>query len=165
MRNDPQGDPPGARRPARSLRATALGLLSMREHSRAELTRKLGPQAESAEQLQALLDELERAGYLSEQRFVESLIRRRASRFGSRLIERELREHRVADELSAPLLEDLAKGDRDRALGVWRKRFGQAPQTLEERARQHRFLAQRGFDAETIAAVLRAVRDGGTDVD
>ena len=137
----------------------------MREHSRAELTRKLGPQAESAEQLQAILDDLERDGFLSEQRFVESLIRRRAARFGSRLIERELREHRVADELSAPLLKELAQGDRSRALGVWRKRFGQAPQTVQERARQQRFLAQRGFDAETIAAVLRAVRGGDADAD
>jgi regulatory protein len=71
----------------------------------------------------------------------------------------------VTGELSAPLLRELARGDRDRALVVWRKRFGQAPQTLEERARQQRFLAQRGFDAETIAAVLRAVRDGAADAD
>lgn len=132
----------------------------MREHSRAELTRKLAPRAESEEQLQALLDELERAGHLSERRFVESLIRRRASRFGSRVIERELREHRVDADLSAPLIRELAEGDRQRALAVWRKRFGEPPRTLEERARQQRFLANRGFDAETIAAVLRAVRDG-----
>jgi len=142
------------------LRAVALNLLAMREHSRAELTRKLASRAESEEQLQALLDELERAGYLSEQRFVESLIRRRASRFGSRVIERELREHHVDDEVSGPLLRELAEGDRQRALAVWRKRFRDAPRTLEERARQQRFLANRGFDGETIAAVMRAVRDG-----
>ena len=63
-----------------SLRGRALKLLSLREQSRSELMRKLAPHAESPEQVQALLDDLQRAGLLSEQRFVESLVRRRASR-------------------------------------------------------------------------------------
>lgn len=146
---------------ALSLRARALKFLAMREHGRNELARKLAPHAESPEQLQALLDELERAGHLSEQRFVESMIRRRGARHGSRLVERELRERGVAGVVSEPLLRELAAGDAQRAMSIWQKRFGQPPQNLAERARQQRFLAQRGFDAQTIAGVFRALRDPG----
>lgn len=138
-----------------SLRGRALKLLSLREQSRSELMRKLAPHAESPEQVQALLDDLQRAGLLSEQRFVESLVRRRASRYGRRFIEHELGEHKVAAEVAAPLLRELAGDERSRALALWRRRFGAPPADLAERARQHRFLAQRGFDGETIAWVLR----------
>lgn len=138
-----------------SLRARGLRLLAMREHSGQELRRKLAPHAESAEQLEDLLESFRRAGYLSEQRFAESLIRRRAQRHGRRLIAQALGQHGVAEEVSAPLLRDLAVDERARAQAIWARRFGDAPADLAQRARQHRFLAQRGFDAETIAWVLR----------
>lgn len=154
---------PGQQTP--SLRARALRFLAMREHGRSELARKLAAHAESPEQLQALLDELERAGHLSEQRFVESMIRRRGARYGSRLVERELRERGVDGAVSDPLLRELAAGDAERAMSVWRKRFGQPARNLAERARQQRFLAQRGFDAQTIAGVFRALRDTDTQRD
>ncbi len=148
-------------RPGRSLslKGRALKLLSLREQSRSELLRKLMPHAESAEQLHALLAELQQAGLFSEQRFVESVVRRRAPRYGRRFIERELGEHGVAAELSAPALRALAAGERGRALALWQRRFAAPPADLAERARQHRFLAQRGFDGETIAWVLRAAAD------
>ena len=158
-RTGPEDDPSVSRRGGLSLRARALNLLAMREHSRAELARKLAPHADSDEQVGAVLEALEQAGHLSERRFVESLIRRRSERYGSRLIEYELSGHRVADEVSAPLLRELAADERQRALAVWRKRFGRLPEDLAERARQQRFLARRGFDAEVISAVFRAIRD------
>ncbi len=138
-----------------SLRARALSLLANREPSRGELLRKLSPHAESVEQLGALLDEFERAGYLSEQRFAESLVRRRSQRYGRRHIEQELGQHGVPDEVSAPLLRELAADERERAMALWVRRFGAPAQDLRERARQHRFLAQRGFDTETVVWVLR----------
>lgn len=138
-----------------SLRARALKLLAMREQSRSELTRKLAPHAESTEQLDALLDAFAQAGYLSEQRFAESLARRRAERYGRRYIEHELEQHRVSGAVAAPILRELAANERTRAQALWARRFGSPPADLSERAKQHRFLAQRGFDGETIAWVLR----------
>jgi regulatory protein len=160
QRVGPCGDAPASPRAGPSLRTRALGLLAMREHSRVELRRKLAPHAESDEALSAVLDALEQAGHMSERRFVESLIRRRSQRYGSRLIEHELQGHRIADDISGPLLRELGADERQRALEVWRKRFGRAPEDLKERAKQQRFLAQRGFDAEVISAVFRAIRDG-----
>ena len=142
-----------------SLKARAIGLLATREHSPVELRRKLAPHAESEEQLEALLQELRQQGYLSEQRFVESIIQRRADRYGRRRIQQELDGHRVPAEIGAPLMQALAESERERAYAAWCKRFGELPADLHERARQHRFLSQRGFDADVISWVFRRARE------
>ncbi|HVL57536.1 MAG TPA: recombination regulator RecX [Burkholderiaceae bacterium] len=144
-----------------TLLARALRLLARREHSRVELARKLAPHASEPAQLDAVLDELERRRLLSAQRFCESLIHRRAPAFGARRIEQELGSHRIDDAVADRLLAQLRASEPQRALQVWRKRFGTAPRDAAERARQHRFLAQRGFDADTIRAVLK--RCGAAD--
>lgn len=145
-------------RPVLSLEGRALRLLSQREHSRHELSRKLAPHADSAEALERLLDELERKRFLSSRRFAESLARRRAPRFGTRRIAQELGAHRLDAEVSAPVLAGLRETERVRALDAWRRRFGAAadvPADVAARAKQHRFLAQRGFCGEVIRWVLR----------
>ena len=49
----------------------------------------------------------------------------------------------------------LLKGSElEQARAVWRKRFGQPPADLKERARQSRFLHGRGFSAEVIRQVV-----------
>lgn len=88
-----------------SLRAKALEWLARREYSRHELGRRLarwldaeraretaGETATEAE-IEPLLDELQVAGYLSDERFTESRIHARQARFGNRRIVQELREH------------------------------------------------------------------------
>lgn len=141
-----------------SLRARALALLAAREHSALELRRKLSAHAESEDQLDALLGELAGKGLLSEQRFAEGLVRRRAQRYGLRRIAMELDQHAIPDDLRAPLLRELAAGEGERALQVWRKRFGHPPADAQERARQQRFLAQRGYTGDIIAWVMKQVR-------
>ena len=142
-------------RPSVSLRGRALRLLTQREHSRQELSRKLAPHAESPEQLAAVLDRLQQEGLLSEARFAESLARRRSERFGLRRIEQELQAHRLDPEVSGPVLAGLRATERERALEAWTRRFGVASLEPTERARQQRFLAQRGFTSEAIHWVLR----------
>jgi regulatory protein len=142
-----------------SLKARALRLLSQREQSRSELSRKLAPHAESPEQLESTLDHLQAGGFLSQRRFAESLAHRRAARFGVRRIEQELDQHRIDAVTAESVLAPLRATERERALDAWRKRFGTLPADLGERARQHRFLAQRGFTAEAIGWVLRHAND------
>lgn len=148
-----------------SLTGRALRLLSQREHSRLELRRKLATHAESPEQLDRVLDDLERRGFLSEQRFADSVVHRRAGRFGLRRIEHELGAHHVDAAIRAPVLERLSRTERERALEVWRKRFGQAPADVSERARHYRFLAQRGFTSDAVAWVMREGIAGSADTE
>ena len=90
-------------RPARkgpSLKMRAVGYLSRREHAREELARKLAAYAEDAAEVDAVLDALEKEGWLSTERFAQSLVHRRASRQGAARIVQELRQHGVDDNAS-----------------------------------------------------------------
>lgn len=139
----------GTRAPL-SLKGRALRHLSRREHSRLELQRKLAPHAESAEALDALLDELESARLLSGQRFAESLVYRKAERFGSALIRRELRSHALEPDIVAQQLALLEQTELARARALRDRRFGEPPESAQGRARQARFLMARGFRAEVV---------------
>ena len=55
-----------------SLKGRALRLLSGREHSRAELERKLAPHETEPGQLRRVLDELQAKDFINEQRVVDS---------------------------------------------------------------------------------------------
>lgn len=138
-----------------SLKARALQYLSAREHSRVELARKLARHAEEGDDIEALLDSLEGAKFQSDQRFTESLVHRRAGRFGTSRILAELSQHRIDPDSLSELKARLNGDESVRALEVWRKKFGQPPMDAQERAKQIRFLAQRGFSSRSISAVLR----------
>ena len=148
------------RRPQISLRARALKLLAMREHSRQELSRKLAMHAESQEQLLLLISDLEQSGYLSEQRFAESLVRRRGNGRGASLVAAELQQHGIDPELSGPLLKHLQSSELERAQSAWRRKFHGFPSDFTERVKQQRYLMQRGFSTETIARFFRAMERG-----
>lgn len=100
-----------------------------------------------------LLDTLEQAGHLCEHRFVESRIRTRAQRHGNQRIEHELRRHSLA--LASDTRQALIATEYDRALQVWLRKFGTVATTPAEHARQMRFLAGRGFTAQTVRRVLK----------
>lgn len=113
------------------------------------------PFVPEAESLETLLDELERDGWLSNERFVESVVHRRAGRVGAKVIVNELKRHGVGEELIRETGDKLSQSETARALAVWSSKFGTPPQTSTERAKQARFLAARGFSGGTIAKVLK----------
>jgi regulatory protein len=145
-----------------SLLQRALRLLARREHSRAELRRKLAPHSADADDLERLLDELESGKLLSEARFVEVLKRSRGERFGTARIRQELKAHQVSEPLLRAAVDELRQTETTRAQAVWQRRFGAPATDLAERLRQMRFLAQRGFSAEVIRKVVPGA-SGGDD--
>jgi regulatory protein len=104
-----------------------------------------------------LLDWLQARGYLNEARFVESRVHSRAARYGNLRIRQELAQHGVAAD--GALLQQLRDTEFDRAREVWRRKFGEPAADAAERARQMRFLAQRGFSAEVVRRVVKASDD------
>jgi regulatory protein len=137
------------------LRGRALRLLARREHTRTELKARLASEADDPDELDALLDEMERLGYLSESRYVESVLNARRARFGSLRLLHDLRSKGVSEAGLSHAKAVLAAGELEAARTVWRKKFGRLPGSAAERARQARFLASRGFSAETVHRVLR----------
>jgi regulatory protein len=79
----------------------------------------------------------------------------RRHRFGAARILHELREKGVSDAALAAAQSQLRDSEAEAARAVWKKKFGTLPTTLEDRARQSRFLASRGFSAEAVGKVLK----------
>jgi regulatory protein len=146
-----------------SLKARALKYLAAREHSRLELGRKLARYAGEGDDVEALLDWLESRKFLSQSRFSESLVHRRAQRFGNSRILSELQSHGIEGEEIDSIKAGLAAGENERAIEVWRRKFSHPPADLAERAKQMRFLQQRGFSHRAIQAALRFAEQSAED--
>ena len=142
-----------------SLKGRALRLLSGREHSRAELERKLQQFEEEPGSLALALDELQAKGFISEQRVVESVLNRRAAKLGASRIKQELQAKGLDPQAVSDAVADLRNTELARARAVWQKRFDHPPEDAAERAKQMRFLASRGFGGDPIQRVV----SGGDD--
>lgn len=173
-----------------SLKGRALAWLAQREHSEAELRRKLLRHARAeaaakerlpgaahpaggvgvedaadaaAAESDAADDAESRVGaviawlhahhYLSEERFVESRVHARSARYGNLRIRQELAQHGLS--LPPDAAQALKDSELERAAAVWQRKFDSPAADPAGRARQARFLAQRGFSPEIIARVLR----------
>ncbi|MBA3772972.1 MAG: recombination regulator RecX [Ramlibacter sp.] len=144
-----------------SLKGRALRLLSGREHSRAELERKLAAHEEEPGQLRRILDDLQAKGFIDHQRVAESVIHRRGAQLGAMRIRQELQAKGLDAELVAQAVQALRATELERALAVWHRKFEHPPTDARERGKHQRFLAARGFDGEIIRRVLAASREAG----
>jgi len=143
--------------PRLSLKGRALRYLSMREHSRLELGRKLARYAEEGDDVEALLNFLEKNNWLSQERFSEALIHRRSARFGNSRIVAELQSHGINGVALQELKAGLSEGETERCCEVWRRKFGTVAADQNERNKQVRFLRQRGFSQRAVQAALKGV--------
>lgn len=139
------------------LRERALRLLARREHSRAELLRKLEQAGFDRLDIATLLDAFEAKTWLSDRRFAESYVADHRARAGSVKLAYDLRQRGVGDSIVKSVLGDNRDSELDRAREVWRKKFATAPADAAEKAKQIRFLQSRGFTPEVIR---RAIRGG-----
>lgn len=122
-----------------------------REHSRAELARKLAPYADSAESLAALLDELVRRKQLSDERYAEARAHWLSRKYGTAKIRQDLKAHGVADAIVARVSND---GEAERARTILARKYRQPATTPQEKARRARFLQSRGFSYDIIRRTL-----------
>ena len=142
-----------------SLKGRALRYLAAREHSRAELERKLKVHEQTPGQLAQVLDDLQAKDFISEARVVDSVINRRASRFGAARIKYELLSKGLGAEAVASAVTRLKGTEMERAQDIWRRRFGEPAVDAAGRAKQMRFLAGRGFGGDVIRRVVAQVED------
>ena len=133
------------------LKARALRFLARREHSRAELSRKLAPHAESAAALLFLLDELEKKQQLSDERYAEVRSNWMARKYGAARIRQDLKAKGVGEEVVARI---SSTGELERAKAILARKYRDEASTREEKARRMRFLQSRGFSYEIIKKVL-----------
>ena len=140
-----QPDTPG------ELKARALRHLARREHSRAELERKLAPRAESPEALAQLLDALAAKRQLSDERYAEARAHQLARKYGAARIRQDLKAKGIDDDIAGRI---PAEGEAARAAAILARKYRTPATTPRERARRMRFLLQRGFSHDTIRRVV-----------
>jgi regulatory protein len=145
-----------AARPPRSLKARAVAALARREYSRAELRAKLIAGGAAPQETDVALDEVAALGYLSDARYAQAEVSRKAGTRSRRAIAESLKARGVATDVADAALATAAVDDRDVMVTLWRRRFGAAPITERDKARQVRFLQSRGF---ALSAILRLLRD------
>jgi len=149
-----------AARPPKSLQARAIAALARREHSRAELRARLVATGAAPAEADAVLDEIAALGYLSDARFAQAQVERKAGAYSRRAIAAALKDKGVAADVVGAALAANAVEDHDAMVALWRRRFGAAPANEREKARQVRFLQSRGF---ALSAILRLLREPPAD--
>jgi len=131
--------------PKPSLKARALRYLAAREHSRLELGRKLERHASEDDDIHALLDWLEAQKFLSESRFAESLVHRRASRFGNSRILSELQSHGLDEATVSSMRASLRNDEEERAWQAWKKQIRHATGFSRNQSKANAFPATARF--------------------
>lgn len=137
-----------------SLKGRALRLLAQREHSRLELERKLASHVAEGEDLAAVLDELESKDFINPGRVAQSVAYRRGSKLGTARVIQEMRSKGLDDDTVRAATLELRANEWQRAHAIWRQRFGAPAATPQEKLKQMRFLASRGFSGEVVRKVV-----------
>ncbi|HVE50832.1 MAG TPA: regulatory protein RecX [Casimicrobiaceae bacterium] len=157
-------------RSAQPLRQRAIAALGRREYARSELRSKLVATGGEPSEVDRLLDELERAGYLSDQRCASVLVRKKVAGYSKRAIAFALKEKGVASAVAQDALASIAALDEvATARALWERKFGEAPKDNRDKARQLRFLLSRGYSGAIAFEVMKragaATADDESDTD
>jgi regulatory protein len=140
---------------APSLMGRALRYLSRREHSRQELRKKLLPYAESDIELDELMTKLEAQSWLSDERFAESLVRRKSERYGSLKIVEELKQQGIEGDSLIEIKERLKVSDAMRAWELWQRKFDSSiTKDPKEKSKQMRYLVSKGFPLSVVTKIV-----------
>jgi regulatory protein len=133
------------------LKIRALRYLARREHSRAELARKLAPHAESPQAIETVLDDLANRKQLSDERYAEVRSHWLSRKYGAAKIRQDLKAHGVAEAVVERV---SAEGDLEKAKAILARKYRAVATTRDEKAKRARFLQGRGFYYEIIRKVL-----------
>ncbi|WP_372965570.1 regulatory protein RecX [Marinobacter sp.] len=142
--------------PEYKARSVALRLLARREHSRYELSLKLRQRKIGKNVIDLVLDDYEKEGWLNDARFADIYARQRMDvGYGPLRIMAELQQRGVHQ--SPECLAEMSDADWCRLAAQLRdKRFGldSVSNDLQEKLRQARFLARRGFSSAQVEKAL-----------
>jgi len=137
----------------------AVRMLAQREHSAAELGRKLRSKGVAAPVVNEVLEDLQTHDLQSDERFTESFVHSRLRKgYGPVRIRQELSERGIGESVAEEALTRPAEFWLDIAEQARRKRFGELPASGDgdNWNAQARFLSRRGFPSDLIFTVLGA---------
>ena len=141
----------------RSIRVVAMDLLSRREHSVYELTRKLKQREFEIDEIDAAIATLQQDNLQSDSRFIESIVNSKINAgFGLIKIKYELRQKGISDDLVDDYFSSLEVDWNLRMAEQRIKKFGEViPVEYKEKMKQARFLQNRGFSPGSVMRLFR----------
>lgn len=130
----------------------ALGLLARREHSAAELKRKLLQKGCAADEIVSGLSELQAEGALSDRRFTEAYVHMRRNRgYGPLRIMAELREKGISADLADEYLNHEEHEWQSVLHQQYTRKYGnQPPADYQDKSKRIGYLQARGFKLDLI---------------
>jgi len=139
------------------LKRHALFLLARRDHTSLELSQKLSRKGYPEADIATVLTNLEQAGLINARRFTESYTHyRRGKGYGPRRIAMELQAKGVAEAMIAEQVKITDNTWFADIRTIWRKHFkGRLPADQQQRAKQLRFLYNRGFTQDQINSIFK----------
>ena len=143
--------------PAGEIRRKAMDLLARREHSVDELRRKLRTREFDHDAIELALEALQHDGLLSNERFAEAYVHQRFhAGMGPLKIAHELRQKGIDEVLADECLSAYSELWHESMTRERVRRFGDAiPEDFAARAKQARFLQNRGFSPESVMRLFR----------
>ena len=138
-------------------KATAVRLLSRRDHSVLELQRKLELREFPRDEIDHALEDLIKRDYLSDERFCEAYIHIRKQRgFGPLRIGIELNERGVDERIYHDYLQSNSDSWMDVLGRTYQTKYrGKPIKDFQEKAKRIRFLQYRGFTLDDIHKVIK----------
>lgn len=136
----------------------AVGHLGKRDRTAAEIRRHLAAKDVGAPAAEAAVAELERMGYLDDNRYARTFAedRRALDAWGPERIQRRLLELGVDPEhVAAAIGERDGEAELEAALELLRRRCREVPSSERERERALRVLVRKGYDLELAYDAVR----------
>ena len=138
-----------------------MDLLALREHSACDLARKLERKGNDPELIREVVELLVEQRLVCDRRYAEAYVESRRRRGdGPRKIQQALRASGVSDDIAHECLQSEDEMWIHNARRVREKKFGlDSPEDMKTRAKQSRFLEQRGFTHSQIRAAFALIDD------
>lgn len=147
------------------IRVSAMNMLARREHCRSELFDKLLRRFPDSQKIEEELDRLHTDGLQSDQRFVQSFIAGRISRYqGPLKIRQELKRFQLEEALVSQAFEAADIDWQQLAFEAAQRKFSNKDlSAFKEKDRARQFLYRRGFDSETCIHAIEKITKNSSD--
>ena len=146
-----------------NLKAKAIYFLSKRDHAYLELFNKLKKYSSDEVYINNVLHELVAKGYLSEERFIENYLSSKIKKYGVLRIRQVLNKKTGNLELVNKILQTSVIDEVVIAKKIFRKKFDKVSVDVLQKAKQVRFLTNKGFSYSTIRKVFDDIKKGSSD--
>ena len=144
------------------IRNQALTLLSYRQRSRAELTRRLKEKGHVLKDIKPLLDEFESKGYINDSDFARMYATHLVEKkmIGRFAVRNKFYEHHIPDHILDPILDELYQKNPTSELVklIMNKRMKTRTKTQKEKTRLVNLLKRKGFVWNDIEPAINDIK-------